>query len=156
MDALLEPWQELVVTSTRLCTGEVIPIEPVDPASEYLIDTAQADELTTALSRLETLMCNEDEDERPTDEARVLARGVILLLLGPANGISVPAPNVVTAIGRGVDLRWRKGENEVHVHFPQSASGQPYIYFEDQDHFDSVDGCSPNVILRYVNQFIFG
>lgn len=98
-------------------------------AAAVSFDAVTNSDYVVTLGRIEALRLEEDEEDRPSDEAY---DGAMKLLSQAARDLSLKFPRASASVGpnRGLRVTWSCGRREVRLVLGGSAVNRSYIYSE--------------------------
>jgi len=121
------------------------PAVSVHPKPVLQYSSHQIDSLIDRLKEMQSY------DEPPTfialQRAAKLVQEISPFLL---TGL-ISEPQLLMAVGRGIDFRWVNGPKELQVHLPESEDNEPYVYWDNEEEYGSFDGCASTTILAMYN-----
>jgi hypothetical protein len=101
------------------------------------------------LDKIRELLAEEDEDDRPSEEAY---NRTILLLRQAAEraGLKFPRAMAATGPGRSVRLIWMREQREVRLMIGGSASNRSYIYWRRGPESGVDENIKPEYLAAYL------
>jgi hypothetical protein len=132
-----ETWTKSLAESTEMTNGHeaFASIGPpiVGTFSTSTAGTLTSTEYAVTMDRLRSLIADEDEDERPSEEA--CAHAVRLLREAALHvGMRFPRGIVATGPARSVRLLWSGNDKELRVVIGGSTTNRSYIYWRRTGH----------------------
>jgi hypothetical protein len=101
-------------------------------------------------SRVETLLNEDDEEDRPTEHALVRT----MELLSSAHClVPIPRASVATTVERGIHVYWKRPDRLLKLSIPAQGSESTFIYHEHGQEHAAERHVSPQVLADWLRWF---